>query len=66
MNLTALVGDNTIIILWGDHGWHIGKSHIWGKATNFELSTRAPLILSDPQMKAAGKKTKAMVGFGDI
>ena len=58
--------DNTIVILWGDHGWHIGENHIWGKATNFELATRAPLILSDPRMKAAGKKTKALVEFVDI
>jgi len=58
--------DNTIVILWGDHGWHIGENHIWGKATNFELSTHAPLILSDPRMKATGKKTAALVEFVDI
>ena len=58
--------DNTIVILWGDHGWHIGENHIWGKATNFELSTRAPLIVSDPRMKAPGGKTKALVEFVDI
>ncbi len=58
--------DNTIVVLWGDHGWHLGENHIWGKATNFELSTRAPLIVSDPRMKAAGKKTAALVEFVDI
>jgi len=58
--------DNTIVVLWGDHGWHIGENHIWGKATNFELSTRAPLIVSDPRMNAAGSKTKALVEFVDI
>ena len=58
--------DNTIVVLWGDHGWHIGENHIWGKATNFELSTRAPLIVSDPRMKGAGRKTNALVEFVDI
>ena len=58
--------DNTIVVLWGDHGWHIGENHIWGKATNFELSTRAPLIVCDPRMKAAGSKTDTLVEFVDI
>jgi len=58
--------DNTIVVFWGDHGWHIGENHIWGKATNFELSTHVPLIVSDPRMKAAGQKTAALVEFVDI
>ncbi len=58
--------EKTIVVLWGDHGWHLGENHIWGKATNFELSTRSLLIVSDPRMKAAGKKTKALVEFVDI
>ena len=57
---------NTIIVLWGDHGWHLGENHIWGKATNFELSTRAPLIVSDPRMQAPGATTEALVEFVDI
>jgi arylsulfatase A-like enzyme len=58
--------DNTLVVLWGDHGWHLGENHIWGKATNFELSTRAPLVVSDPQAKASGRKTDALVEFVDI
>jgi len=58
--------DNTIVVFWGDHGWHIGENHIWGKATNFELSTRAPLIVSAPRAKAKGHKTDALVEFVDI
>jgi arylsulfatase A-like enzyme len=57
---------NTIVVFWGDHGWHIGENHIWGKATNFELSTRAPLIVSCPKAKAKGRKTNALVEFVDI
>ncbi len=58
--------EQTIVVLWGDHGWHIGENHIWGKATNFELSTRAPLIVSDPRMKATGNRTYALVEFVDL
>ncbi len=59
--------DNTIVVIWGDHGWHLGENHIWGKATNFELSARAPLIVSAPRNhKAQGHKTNALVEFVDI
>jgi iduronate 2-sulfatase len=58
--------ENTVVVLWGDHGWHLGENHIWGKATNFELSTRAPLIVSHPSAEAKGRKTDALVEFVDI
>lgn len=31
--------DNTIVLLWGDHGWHLGDTNSWGKMTNFESGT---------------------------
>ena len=40
--------DKTIVLLWGDHGWHLGDHGLWGKQTNFENATRAPMILSVP------------------
>ncbi len=58
--------ENTIVVLWGDHGYHLGENDIWGKATNFELSTRVPLIVSAPRMKAAGRKSSALVELVDL
>lgn len=55
---------NTIIVLWGDHGWHLGDHGLWGKQTNFEKATRSPLIVSVPGQKAA--KTDALVELVDI
>jgi arylsulfatase A-like enzyme len=43
------LADNTVIVLWGDHGWKLGDHQEWGKHTNFEVDTRAPLIISYPK-----------------
>lgn len=59
--------DNTIIMLWGDHGWHLGDMGVWGKATNYEISTRVPLIVQAPgKDKAVGKKSEALVELLDM
>ncbi|MGQ9605526.1 MAG: sulfatase [Thermogutta sp.] len=58
--------DNTIVILWGDHGWHLGDHGLWCKHTNFESATRAPLILRVPGQRIPGAKTQALVEFVDI
>ncbi len=42
---------NTIIVLWGDHGWHLGDHNLWCKHTNFEEATHAPLIIVSPAIK---------------
>lgn len=38
--------ENTVIVLWGDHGWHLGDHNMYCKHTNYEQSTRSPLIFS--------------------
>jgi iduronate 2-sulfatase len=40
--------EKTIVVLWADHGWHLGEQDYWGKTTNFEVGTHVPLIISIP------------------
>src|SRR5262245_10658414 len=58
--------DNTIVVLWGDHGWKLGEHASWCKHSNMENDTNAPLILAAPGAKAAGQSTSALVEFVDI
>ena len=55
---------NTIIVLWGDHGWHLGDHNLWCKHTNFEQATNAPLIIAAPGI--APSKTSALTEHIDI
>jgi len=57
---------NTIIVLWGDHGWKLGEHGEWCKHSNVENDTNAPLIVSVPGMKNAGTHTDGLVEFVDI
>lgn len=57
---------NTIVCLWGDHGWHLGENGLWCKHSNFEIATRAPLIVSSPGQKSPGAVSNALVEFVDI
>lgn len=57
--------NNTIIVLWGDHGWHLGDHGMWCKHTNYEQATRIPLLVAAPGMKP-GTRTAALAETVDI
>jgi arylsulfatase A-like enzyme len=57
--------DNTIICIWGDHGFHLGDHEMWGKHSNLEHSTRSPLIIRAPG-KTAQQKTTSPTEFIDV
>ena len=56
---------NTIVVLWGDHGWHLGDHGMWCKHSNYEQAARIPLIVSAPGMPV-GLASQALVESVDI
>src|SRR5690606_2099587 len=60
------LSDNTVIVLWGDDGYHLGEQELWCKSTNFELDARVPLIVASPGMAGNGRTTEAVVESVDI
>ena len=58
--------ENTIIVFWGDHGYHLGEHGLWAKTSNFELDARVPLIISAPQAGQRGVQTAALVEMIDL
>ena len=57
---------NTIVVLWGDHGWKLGEHNSWCKMTNFEIDTRVPLIVHAPEAEENGQTCSRLVEFVDI
>ncbi|MEM7146607.1 MAG: sulfatase-like hydrolase/transferase, partial [Verrucomicrobiota bacterium] len=63
--------DNTVIVLWSDHGWHLGEKQHWGKWTGWERSTRVPLVVAPPRAQAGefargGSRCDQPVGLIDL
>jgi iduronate 2-sulfatase len=60
------LASNTIIVLWGDHGWHLGDHGMWCKHTNYEEANRIPLLIAAPGVAKPGTRTRALVETVDI
>ncbi len=58
--------DSTIVIVWGDHGWHLGDSAMWGKHSPFERALRSTLIIRAPGVTRAGSTCNALVESIDL
>ncbi len=63
---TLNLDEQTIIILWGDHGWHLGEHAVWGKHTLFEESLHAPLIITTPNPTKPGKESTSLASSIDL
>jgi arylsulfatase A-like enzyme len=60
------LAEDTIVVLWGDHGWHLGDHTIWGKHSLFERALHSPLILRVPGLASPGLASDSLVGSIDI
>lgn len=58
------LADNTIVVLWGDHGWHLGEHNFWGKHNTMHLAIRVPLIVKVPGKKPGA--TSSLIETADI
>lgn len=57
---------NTVVVLWGDHGWKLNDYGNWCKHSNMEVDAHSPLIIYSPRMKAGGQSSDALVELLDI
>ena len=60
------LADNTIVVLWGDHGFHLGDLGIWTKHTNYEQANRIPILISAPGVTKAKSSTRQLAESVDI
>lgn len=58
--------DDTLVVVWGDHGWHLGDLGLFGKHTPYEASMRSALLMRVPGVTPAGQGTRALVESVDI
>ena len=58
--------ENAIVVLWGDHGFHLGDHGMWCKHTNYEQATRSPFIIVDPRLTSSSTKSDLPVELIDL
>lgn len=58
--------DNTIIVLWSDHGWHLGEKGHWHKRTLWEEATRVPLVVVAPSVGKPGQRCRRPASLVDL
>jgi arylsulfatase A-like enzyme len=60
------LADNTIVVLWGDHGWKLGEHNSWCKQSNYEIDARVPMVIRAPEAKGNGKVTRSFSELVDL
>ncbi|WP_370647614.1 sulfatase [Rhodohalobacter sp. 614A] len=60
------LNENTIVVLWGDHGFHLGELGIWTKHVNYEIANRIPLMIKAPGVTTPGSSTDQLAETVDI
>jgi arylsulfatase A-like enzyme len=63
---TEGLAENTIVVIWGDHGWHLGDQRMWGKHTIFERALKSAFIIKAPTLSSGGTKVNKVVSAIDI
>ena len=57
---------NTIVVIWGDHGWHLGNNRVWGKHTLFNIALKSALIIKVPGLKTKNSKVNSILETVDL
>jgi len=60
------LSERTVVVLWGDHGWHLGDLSLWGKHSTFERALHSPLIIRTPGIRMPGVPARGIVESLDI